>query len=697
MTIAAAPSTSQLSHRLALALMVLLLLLPAWAGAQVRRTDGNGPGTTLSRGRIPSMGSNTTGQGGLQMADTTLSSGDSAATTGLQYHKETPDSILRERVFLFYYRPTYVKIDQLWNPTLAPTGIQYNDPIDALNGNYYLGKGLIGHPHVSIYPTLADGLDMQLQPDPNIVYAKRPTNIRLYQTMTPYTVLSYNSSLNKDYLVRVAHTQNIKPGWNVAMDYRLIAPEGIYTASSASNHYLDASTNYFSRDARLQATAGVVWNKMRIDENGGISDDTYFTQQRQSNRAGVPVRYTNKGTLHNELAAFGHLTYNLVRQFETERHRDSIALRTEGDSIVADTIDVVDTLRIHAPRVLNGGILGVELNYDRRKRVFDDSTWWQQSSATIFWTNDAYPDHRWRNPLKLTLGITPRLLTSAVGRDSLHYRSWLDPFARAELAVGAGTLVAEADLRGSLNDQGVPDTRWAAHFDMPLDSARRSTVGFGAVRQTKMPDVRMVQEALVNQNIALQSIVSDRYDFHFNLRDVVELDLHANHLSHNTWYDSLLFVREGTRPLWLYQASLTMHLALGWLHLDMQHLLQHSTDSVQMPVPLWATKNSLYADVNLFGRTIRAQIGIDIRYHTPFLAPGYDPASGLFYHQDRTAVGNYLWGDVFVNLNIKRASFYAKAGHLNALWETQPNYFILPHYPGQKFGFFWGITWHFFD
>ena len=66
-------------------------------------------------------------------------------------------------------------------------------------------------------------------------------------------------------------------------------------------------------------------------------------------------------------------------------------------------------------------------------------------------------------------------------------------------------------------------------------------------------------------------------------------------------------------------------------------------------------------------------------------------------HQNSTLVGGYLWGDFFLNLQVKRASIYVKAGHLNALWEDKPQDFLLPHYPGQSFGLFWGITWSFFD
>ena len=629
-------------------------------------------------------------------ADSTLT-GDSTSTTGLQYHTDVPDSLLRVGVYMFNYHRSSVKIDKIENPLLAPTGIEYSDPLDAINGAYYIGKGILGHPHTNIIISAADGLDQILQPDPNIGYTVRPWNVALYQTKSPYTLLSYNSSLNKDYLVRVGHTQNIMPGWNVSLNYRLIRPEGIYTSSGAKNHYVYTTTNYFSRDARLQGSAGIIWQKFMIDENGGITDDSYFTQRLQSNRAGVPVNLTGAGTIHNELGAFAHGSYNLVRQFEKERHRDSIVVHTEQDSIWLDTIEVTDTLRVRTPHVLNAGVFGFDINYDRRKRLFIDSTWWQEASASIFWTNDAYPDHRWRNPLKMTAGITPRRIVAVVEGDTSRMLSWLDPFAKATLRLDRWRVDVGGEMRGAMNSDGRPDSRFHAEATCFFDSAEATRLSLSAVSQRKSPDVRMIHDAQLHHGLALKAIETQRYGLLFQHRETVKLDLRANHYSHNTWYDTLLSVHQGSRPFWVYQAILTLHLKAGWLNIDMQHALQHSTDSIQMPVPMLASKNSLYADFTLFSRTIRAQVGVDIRYHTAYLAPSYDPSTGLFVHQDEVSIGNYLWADIFVNLNIKRASFYAKAGHINAIWETNPTYFTLPHYPGQRFGFFWGITWHFFD
>lgn len=623
---------------------------------------------------------------------------DTSAVKGLEFHTEIPDSILRQKVFLLRYNPTRVWIEQAWNPTLDPTGVQFNDALDALNGNYYLGKGSLGHPHIGIFPTLADNLNLRLQPDLYEGYYMKPCNVDFYQTLTPYTVLSYGSSLNKDYSVRVSHTQNIMPGWNAAFTYRLLNPEGVYTSSGATTHYLNATTNYFSPDSRLQAAAGLIWHSFRIDENDGLVDDSIFTYRLQTNRAGIPVNLIGVSSRQRDLNAFGRVTYSLERQSDSYRHRDSVVARVVNDSVtVMDTLDVIDTIPLHKPRMLNAGVIGLEVGFDRQKRTIGDSTWWVERTATLFWTNDAYPQHRWRNPLKLTAGIKPRSITAVVDGDTMTLASLFDPFARAEFAVFRGSLTLDGELRGSFNEQRTPDSRFAATFYYPFDSARRTHVTLSAVMQNQAPDVRLLHDAIVSQNFYPSNIATERYRLQFQHRDMIELDLRANHMDHNTWYNLGGNIEEGASDLWLMQGSLILRLAIGPVHLDMQQLLQHSTDSVQMPLPLWATKNSLYVDFNLFHNTLRMQIGADVRYHTAYYAPSYDPYTGLFLHQNDILIGNYIWADAFLNLQVKRASIYLKAGHVNAIWENQPNYFLLPHYPGQRFGLLWGLTWAFFD
>ena len=682
-------------------------LSPFTSQAQVRIKPGASSssqgGLGITQQTIPSQNRQQNGQ----LSNDSIAYSDTSATKGLEYHEEIPDSVLRNKVFFFNYTPKEVKINEVWNPTLDPTGVQFNDPVDGLNGNYYLGKGVIGHPHIGIFPSLANGLIRSLQRDEMEGYVKTPENIRLYQTLTPYTLLSYNSSLKKDYRVHVAHTQNVKPGWNLSFDYQLMCPEGVLASSGAKNHFLDFTTNYFSPDSRLQLQAGFIWQSFTIDENGGLTDDSYFTNNMMSNFAGLPVKLSGAGSTHLRHDAFARATYNLVQQVERYRERDSLVVR---DSVL-DTLVVIDTLRVGTPRVLNAGVFGAEMRYHRQKRAayltgFADSTLWSEGSATLFWTNDAYPDYRWRNPLKVTLGITPRRLGATLRKDTLSApdtlvtTAALNPFASIELNAHRMTFRAEGELDNTLLNLGAkePDYRLAGTLALLFDSTRNSGFELSLVMQQQNPTVRMLHQS----NYALKPILSHRFGLHlFHTSDsgfvrLVDIDVHSSWMNHNIWYDSLLTIHTGTLNLWLTQAALTLRLAAGWLHFDMQQLLQYSSDKSQLEVPLWTSKNSLYGDFNLFKGALRLQFGTDVRYFTSFHPDGYDPATGLFYKQS-SEVGDYLWADVFLNLQVKRASIYLKAGHLNALWESQPRYFLLSHYPGQKFGLFWGLTWHFFD
>ena len=661
---------------------IALHLSPCALQAQERTRITPATITTLPTS-TPTSTSSAAGHNTANPFATDSASRDSNEVKGLIYHKETPDSVLRRRVFMFHHEPLQVKINRLWNPTLDPTGVQFADRLDALNGNYYLSKGIVGQPHYALYPTLITNLVTQLQPDPNIGYSKRSSNIWLYQTMTPFTTLGYHSSLDKDYQLHLTHTQNIRPGWNLAFNYDLLCPEGVYTSSGVKNHYLDATTNYFSPDSRLQAAAGIIWQSFNIDENGGIASDSYLTSS--ANRAGIPVNLYNSGTMHRESELFGRITYNLVQQVDHYRQRDNIVARQINDTLtVMDTVKLTDTLHVGTPKIINAGVIGLALNQDRRKRVFTDSTLWTLHSADIFWTNDAYPDHRWRNPLKITAGINLEHENAVISGDTMRLFC-LMPYANVDINLGLSTLTTQAMFAIDRPDEA--DYLLNASFTQAFDSATNTQLTLSATSERKSPDLLFVHDARYTQFLTLQ----------FSSGEWINLMVCANHLSHNVWYDTALLVHQGTSPLWLCQAALTTHLHLGWLHLDMQQLLQHSTDNNQLPVPLWASKNSIYADFWLFSHVLRMQTGVDLRYHTAFYSPAYDYRTGVFCHQSETPVGGYLWGDLFINLQVKRASIYLKAGHINAIWETHPTYFLLPHYPGRRFGLYWGITWNFFD
>ncbi len=657
---------------------------------------------------------------------------------GIVYHVDIPDSVLQASVFMFNRLPVQVKIMDVRHPTLTPTGAQFSDCLDAFNGDYFLTVTELGHPHLSLFPSF--------ESTPRLVYKnnmypglyKTPDNLTFYQVQNPYTLLSYNSSLDKDYQVHVTHTQNINERWNFALDYHLISPTGVFSNSSATDHFFDFNTNYYSRDARYQLSAGFIWQRMVLGENGGLSNEDIFINKRISNMGGVPVNLTNRYSNNKDHTVFVRQTFNTVRQFEWYRpvvetfidtipvddtlhvtHFDSI----QGDSVVTDSIVTTfryeprdsivdyDTILPHDPHVYNTGVLGLDLQWDKQKYRFTDSTLYNRISASLFWTNDAYIDHRWRNPLKLYGGIRPEMSWLRMD-DSLYSNATIRqvafyPFARLEISPWPATeLNVYAEAAPNLSEYNL-DARLVFPFRDSIGNSIQN-ISFRAVIKAHNPELIykvQMQRRGANYSIDLKPIGIRKLEADYKRGDFLQVHLAAQHIGHNVWFEqhtltdstTVLLPHQSDGNALLLQGRVNLNLKItSWLHYDMQQHVQYSSDKEQIRVPLFASKNSIYADFKLFNNVLHTQVGFDIRYHTAYKADGYNPALGVFYRQNEVEVGNYLWADFFINLQVKRASIYAKAAHFNSFIEEH-SFCILPHYPSKQFGFFFGITWKFFD
>lgn len=646
---------------------------------------------------------------------------------GIEHHEEIPDSVLWKSVAVFRYYPRMVKLHEIWHPDNEPTGMQFADRLDALNGNYYLSKGSEGQAHYGVYGQFAQPFEYRLMPQLYSGYIKRQQTIDYYQTWRPFTQLTYQSSLEKDYHVNFSHAQNITDRWNVAFDYDLICSDGVYTQSKVKNHYLDVTSNYYSKDSRYQMFSSIILNHYSMAENGGVVDDILCWET--SNRGGVPVVLYDGMTLYRDLSMMTHHTYNTVRQSDVirPRYQKHIVMVVDtvhrSDTIVVDGVTevrdtmiftqreevkdsliAVDTIHPGTPRCFNTGVFGVEVRYDRVGWQFsgndNDGTLWSAVNTSMYWSNDAYMAHRWVNPLVVKVGVEPSVATAVLPDASVVNASTLSPFADVEWYFKRNLLSISAQQYESMWQSDEPLFRYVAQLAMPIDSAKNHVLSFAAYAQRDEKEyLYQYLNNLSSNAVDLHPITTYKFSGRYDFAKTVNIEMAANKVHNNVWMNANREVVQAEGSAWLMQANLTCRLKHKWLHFDMQQLLQYSSDQTQIPVPMLASKNSVYADVNLFNGALRAQIGFDVRYLTGFNADAYDPFTATFYRQSEVEVGDYFWGDVFVNLQIKRATLYAKVGHVNALWESgnNPSYFLIPHYPGRDFGLFYGLIWKFYD
>lgn len=670
---------------------------------------------------------------------------------------EEADSVLPYYVFSFERIIRDVKILSLKNPSLKPDGVATLNAVNRVYDNYYLDQGALGQVHLSVFP-FADNtrcllssdshlepLIFDLQPDANIVYNKWIHEKSYFQTLRPYTLLGYGSSINKDYQISIIHTQNIKPRWNAAFMYDLVSRDGLYSNSDVTNHVLDVTTNYYSEDSRYQVQAGISLHTMRHEENGGVDNDT--TCWNENKRPGVPVKMYSAANQWRNLDIYVHQSYNTVRQFSylkpiVKQCVDTIAewtglaradhatdstsgLVTEYGYTIQkrDTIIGYDTIFPHAPRTFNTGVFGLDLQYTRQRRNFYDSqasSWFYNAgtldtsyyfdstthhrmSADMYWTNDAYMQHRWDNPLIIKFGIRPEYDIIQYAHSQRHFMSF-NPFAMASIKIASVRLsVTGEEVIGKERNGD-----YRINGNISLNAGLRSTFSIALLSEAQSPDyIFYHNEGCYQWDISnFNKIKRQQIAIRYQLRENDSIESHlvnletrssAMLLSDNVWINSSMTPTQGNESGLLLQSTLSSHLQFGWLHICLQEIFQYSSNDAVVRVPLFASRNSFYSDLKVFKGALHLQTGFDIRYHTRYKADAWNPVMGAFYRQDNVSVGNYIVADFWVSMQIKRASIYLRVNHFNAPLEQNPHYFSLPHYPMEDLGVYWGVIWKFFN
>jgi len=136
------------------------------------------------------------------------------------------------------------------------------------------------------------------------------------------------------------------------------------------------------------------------------------------------------------------------------------------------------------------------------------------------------------------------------------------------------------------------------------------------------------------------------------------------------------------------------------LHLDNTLLLQQSTNTDVLDLPLITARSAFFFD-HVFrfrstGGELSLQLGAEAMIHTPYYAMSYMPATGRYFSQNDTRTGNYPFVNAFINLKIKRTRIFVMADHLNS-GLTGYEYFLVPGYPLNIRMIKYGLAWTFYD
>ncbi|MEO6219186.1 MAG: putative porin, partial [Ginsengibacter sp.] len=238
--------------------------------------------------------------------------GQNSDTLGFQHRDDLADSI----TISFRY------LDSLKSQTLDSSVNDFNKIYSVPADYVTLGNNGTAAFPVLFTPILKAGWDAGFHALDLYMYTLE--NTQFYKTTRPFTQLTYLLASGKEQVIKVQHTQNIKPNWNAGIEYRLISSPGFFQTQNSNHNNYRFFSNYQGTKKRYAAYLVLLGNKLKVSENGGIQNDSFLLDPNRKKRFSIPVNLggdveqsfnvlstkINTGNIYSNFTAFFRQSYD---------------------------------------------------------------------------------------------------------------------------------------------------------------------------------------------------------------------------------------------------------------------------------------------------------------------------------------------------------------------------------------------------
>lgn len=523
-------------------------------------------------------------------------------------------------------------------------------------------------------------------------YWLTPSQVKYFNTTTPYSLLDYtqSGSAKNETRFNVTHSQNINDKFNFGLIYNQTRSQGQYRKQENKFHNIGIVTSYNSN--QFVSHSNLIFNRLQGQENGGIDSSQTLN--------GVPKTedfIVRMDDAVNKLQNNNFFTSNEYRL---------------GKTVEADSAEFV--VEAFIPRV---GFIH-ELEYAGNKRKFTKANakdFFENAYNDTVSTNDSVKYTRLTNIFQIKFYEAPdRKYTFGkrvyLGNDQLWYRfSTLDkyyPAKQSNTFLGGGIFRNEgkfwqweADGRIYITGYRAGQTEVNGYINKPLRIGKDTTSlrVEGSVK-TLVPDYFD------------QYYYSNHFEWTNNFSNINEVRLGAT--IHSQQYNTTLGANYALIGNYIYndeqalpaQASSELMVLSGYLNKDFdakhwfirtQLLIQKASNDRTIHLPGVAGFISMNYRT-IWSKVMYTQLGVDTRYNTSFYADAYQPGTSRYYLQSTRKIGNYPYIDLHVNLKLKRTRFYFKIMNA-ASGLVGDNYYAAPDYPFYRRTYRIGIAWSFYD
>lgn len=540
-------------------------------------------------------------------------------------------------------------------------------------------------------------------------YLYTTDSVRFYRARAPYSELYNVGFFFDDQVIRATISQNINERLNVGGEFHAAGTNGYYS----NQRYNDMKWVFFgwyeSKSKRYNLMTTGVFNKLVSTENGSILNDTVFrdTSERTSEAQFTRLKETGDNRPRNTwrdhevllrqsiyLGRVDTINRGLPEQqlLPTNRMFHIARYRRESYDFFKNESDVYGA-------------------FPKSESVLTQDT----STLTNVRNEFGYsfflrPGHRGvlKNEIKLDLGFQHDLYW-------LKERAYSVFFQNSMVSAGLGYAFSDrVQLTGDF--QQIVQGQQAGDFLYEVNStiAMGDYVGsiqLGAYTQNKSPEwiYRFSNTTYHQWNEEFSKTKTNSLYFTYKNPLLGFQGTAGYYLINNYLYfeeepnpDFSAELAKVIKPvqyapdLHLLKISVRQNFRFSRFYFK-NHLVYQKSDAQDLlSIPEWYSWHSFYFN-GLLDKVLDFNLGVDVRFNTPFQTPSYAINIGQFY-QDNAKIhfSTYPIADVWGTMTLKRVNLFLSYNFLNQ--NFYPNgYYTVRRYPMNNANFRIGVRWKFYD
>ena len=524
-------------------------------------------------------------------------------------------------------------------------------------------------------------------------YRFQPDSLRYYSTSRPYSVFTYMLGSKLEQMAGIMHTQNIRPNWNIMVEYRKVNSPGFYKIQRNNHDNFALSTNYKSLNKHYLLYGGMVYNKEQHDENGGIVNDSELNDLNYVDRRTVDVAYqnsqysTSRSTVTNMQRDFGILLQQsyVWGPTDTTYNADSTGYTFQ----LKPRFSITHKLQLSTEKHVYKDLAPDSLHYlDLFVAPFSTSgsSYYVSGGDSVvteqkwFWVDNKFMFNGFigndSNQLKFSAGAGNRYdefistpayqvgtdrsklisnyLTGEIRKELLKPGEW--EYAARAIFYATGDYAGNFDLNAAIGKEFKKEIiGFKAGFQQLLGSAPFSYAHYENIYTDNTYQFKKESTTLL-----YATLTSRKYHFSGGVRNYI--------------LDNYIYIDQNRTPA---QYNIAFNVSHVWVNkmfhlgnfiIDNELIYQQVVDNAPVNIPQLMGRHQFSYERAMFKRALKIATGVEVRYNSSYHPAGYDVQLNRFYYLNQFYVDNTPELSVFLNFRVKHFRAFIMADRVQQLF-----------------------------